>query len=50
MGEAFVRFDSPMQRESFVLADPFSFNDYQNSFIRHDEGMNMKDLDLDRSV
>ncbi|KAF8720712.1 hypothetical protein HU200_023615 [Digitaria exilis] len=27
-----------------------SFGDYQISFIRHDEGVNMKDLDLDRSV
>ncbi|CAO2176187.1 unnamed protein product [Urochloa humidicola] len=47
MGEAFVRFDSPMQREAFVHADPKQFLGYQLSFIRHDEGPNFKDLDLD---
>lgn len=50
MGEAYVRFDSPMQRESFVLGGPRLFRDYHINFIRHDKGVNMKDLDLDRSV
>ncbi|CAO2200609.1 unnamed protein product [Urochloa humidicola] len=50
MGEAFVRFDSPMQRETFILGGPRQFDDYQISFIRHDEGPNMRDLELDRSV
>ncbi|CAO2152013.1 unnamed protein product [Urochloa humidicola] len=50
MGEAFVRFDSPMQRETFILEGPRQFEDYQISFIRHDEGPNMRDLELDRSV
>ncbi|CAO2180138.1 unnamed protein product [Urochloa humidicola] len=50
MGEAFVRFDSPMQRETFILGGPRQFEDYQISFIRHDKGLNMRDLELDRSV
>ncbi|CAO2189293.1 unnamed protein product [Urochloa humidicola] len=50
MGEAFVRFDSPMQRDSFVLSDPRPFLGYQLRFIRHDEGINFRDLDLDRVV
>ncbi|CAN6252337.1 unnamed protein product [Urochloa humidicola] len=50
MGEAFVKFDSPLQRDAFVLSNPRQFNDYQIRFIRHDEGPNLKELDLDRSV
>ncbi|CAN6230933.1 unnamed protein product [Urochloa humidicola] len=47
MGEAYVRFDSPMQRESFIMSDPREFVGYQLHFIRHDEGPNFKDLDID---
>ncbi|CAO2168951.1 unnamed protein product [Urochloa humidicola] len=50
IGEAFIRFDSPMQHETFILGGPRHFEDYQISFIRHDEGPNIKDLELDRSV
>ncbi|CAL4979205.1 unnamed protein product [Urochloa decumbens] len=44
------RFLLDNQRESFVLGGPFPFNEYQIRFIHHDEGPNMKDLELDRSV
>ncbi|CAN6373518.1 unnamed protein product [Urochloa humidicola] len=50
MGEAFVRFDSPMQRESFIIGGPRQLDDYQISFVRHDEGPNMTDLELDRTA
>ncbi|CAO2168125.1 unnamed protein product [Urochloa humidicola] len=50
MGEAFVHFDSPMQRDSFVNSAPRLFDGYQLRFIRHDEGVNFKDLELDRVV
>ncbi|CAN6347597.1 unnamed protein product [Urochloa humidicola] len=50
MGEAFVRFDSAMQREGFLFGGPRPFNGYQISFIRHDEGLNFRNLDLDRVV
>ncbi|CAN6311229.1 unnamed protein product [Urochloa humidicola] len=50
MGDAFVRFDSALQRESFLMNGPRQFEDYQLSFIRHDEGPNMKDLELDRTA
>ncbi|CAN6179774.1 unnamed protein product [Urochloa humidicola] len=50
MGDAFVRFDSALQRESFLMNGPRQFEDYLLSFIRHDEGPNMKDLELDRTA
>ncbi|CAN6224027.1 unnamed protein product [Urochloa humidicola] len=50
IGEAFVRFDSAMQREGFLIGGPREFSGYQLRFIRHDEGINFKDLALDRAV
>ncbi|CAO2164833.1 unnamed protein product [Urochloa humidicola] len=50
MGEAFVRFDSPLQRESFIVGGPRQLDVYQLRFVRHDEGPNMIGLDLDRTA
>uniref|UniRef100_K3ZE06 DUF7597 domain-containing protein n=1 Tax=Setaria italica TaxID=4555 RepID=K3ZE06_SETIT len=47
IGEAYVCFDSPMQREGFMNGASLSFGDYQLRFNSHDEGMNFRDLDLD---
>ncbi|CAN6343856.1 unnamed protein product [Urochloa humidicola] len=50
IGEAFIRFDSAMQREGFLLGAPRQFLGYHLRFIRHDEGINFRDLPLDRVV
>ncbi|CAO2189797.1 unnamed protein product [Urochloa humidicola] len=50
IGEALVRFDSAMQREGFLIGAPRQFLGYQLRFIRHDEGINLRDLPLDRVV
>ncbi|CAO2149336.1 unnamed protein product [Urochloa humidicola] len=50
IGEALVRFDFVMQREGFLIGAPRQFLGYQLRFIRHDEGINFRDLLLDRVV
>ncbi|CAN6328749.1 unnamed protein product [Urochloa humidicola] len=50
IGSAIVTFDSSLEREGFIRANPHSLGPYTVRFIRHDEGPNAKDVDLDRVV
>lgn len=50
IGEAFVRFSTPLEHERFLRGPPHHFGQYHLSFIRHDEGMNSGALDKDRVV
>ncbi|CAN6293233.1 unnamed protein product [Urochloa humidicola] len=50
MGEAFVRFGSPLERLKFLKGSPLQFGQYQLCFIKHDEGANARAIDMDREV
>ncbi|CAN6371676.1 unnamed protein product [Urochloa humidicola] len=50
IGDAFVRFHSPVERERF-LGKVIQFSpDYQLHLIKHDEGTNVRERDLDREA
>ncbi|CAN6174190.1 unnamed protein product [Urochloa humidicola] len=50
VGDAFVRFHSPVERERF-LGKVIQFSpDYQLRLIKHDEGHNVRERDLDREA
>ncbi|CAN6248991.1 unnamed protein product [Urochloa humidicola] len=50
IGDAFVRFHSPVERERF-LGRIIQFSpEYQLSFIKHDAGINVRGRDLDREA
>lgn len=48
-GEAFVRFNSALERERF-LGPVFSFGSYTMRVIKHDEADNARSFDLDREA
>ncbi|CAO2165702.1 unnamed protein product [Urochloa humidicola] len=50
IGDAFVRFMSPVERERFLGRIIRFSPDYQLSFIKHDAGVNVRMRDLDREV
>ena len=49
MGDAYVRFNSALERERFLGPD-FSFGCYTMSVHKHDEGDNARSFDLDRDA
>lgn len=49
LGDAFVRFNSPLEREKF-LGPEFSFGSYSMKVIKHDDGDNARSYDLDRDA
>ncbi|CAO2148273.1 unnamed protein product [Urochloa humidicola] len=50
MGEAFVRFGSPLECLKFLKGPPLQFGQYQLCFIKHDEGANARTIDMDREA
>lgn len=50
IGDAYVRFGSPVERERFLDANiPFGHG-YTLSFLKHDEGRHVRKHDIDREV
>lgn len=49
VGDAYVRFCSPLERERF-LGPNFAFGNYCLHFIKHDEAENARSFELDREV
>ena len=49
IGDAYVRFSDPFQRDRF-LGQVFQFGNYHMYFVKHDEGINARSLDLDREA
>jgi hypothetical protein len=50
IGDAYVRFTSPLERDHFLFGAPHQIGQYQVRFIKHDEGMNFRSVHLDREV
>lgn len=50
LGEAYVRFGSPLERTRFIRNSPMPFGQYHIGFIKHDEGANVKAINMDREV
>lgn len=46
MGDAYVRFNSALERERF-LGPVFSFGSYNMTLVKHDEADNARSFDLD---
>lgn len=49
LGDAYVRFKNPSERERF-LGPVFRFGNYAMSVIKHDEAENARSFDLDREA
>jgi hypothetical protein len=49
-GDAFVGFNSQLERRRFLDGPPLSVDDYAVRFVKHDEGDNARELDTDREV
>jgi len=49
MGDAYVRFNTALEREKF-LGPVFPFGNYRMSIIKHDEAENARSFDLDREA
>ncbi|CAO2188695.1 unnamed protein product [Urochloa humidicola] len=50
VGEAFVRFGCPLERQRFLNGPPLQFGQYQLRFIKHDEGCNARAIDMDQEA
>ncbi|RLM93326.1 hypothetical protein C2845_PM08G14400 [Panicum miliaceum] len=50
IGDGFVRFSTPVERERFLDRIIEFGPEYQLRFIKHDEGINVREHDLDREV
>jgi hypothetical protein len=50
IGEAFVAFNSPLERRRFLDGPPLHFDGYSVRYVKHDEGENAREYDLDREV
>jgi hypothetical protein len=50
IGDAFVGFNSPLQRRRFLDGPPLNFGGYSVRFEKHDERDNARALDMDREV
>lgn len=50
MGEAYVCFGCPLEREKFLKDSPYHFGHYWLKFIEHDKGANAKVYDMDREA
>ena len=49
IGDAYVGFSNPFQRDRF-LGQVFQFGNNHMYFVKHDEGINARSLDLDREA
>jgi hypothetical protein len=49
-GDAFVGFNSQLERRRFLDGPPLCFDGYSVSFVKHDEGDNALTYDMDREV
>jgi hypothetical protein len=49
-GEAFVGFNSPLERHRFLDGPPLYLDGYLVHFEKHDESVNARCLELDREV
>jgi hypothetical protein len=50
IGDAFVGFNSQLERNRFLDGPPLNFHGYSVTFVKHDEGDNASTYDLDREV
>lgn len=50
LGDAYVRFGNPLERERLFQASPMPFGQYTLRFIKHDDGVNACATDMDREV
>jgi hypothetical protein len=50
IGDAFVGFNSQLERNRFLDGPPLNFHGYSVTFVKHDEGNNASTYDMDREV
>lgn len=50
IGDVFVTFNSPLQRQRFLESPPMNVDQYTVRFERHDEVANVHSVDIDREV
>jgi hypothetical protein len=48
IGSAIVTFNSGLEREGILRGNPHSIAPYSLTFVKHDEGPNVRDVSVDR--